>query len=471
MTETPAHSGVPNDPGAPAETGAAADPGRPVRPDHTDVLGAFDEHHPPQQNLIDDCVHCGFCLPACPTYDLWGEEMDSPRGRIYLMKEGLEGEPITDAMVGHMDNCLGCMACVTACPSGVQYGTLINETRAQIERRHERGRWEKLLRTAIFTVFPYPRRLKAMRGPLALYQKLRVSSLLRRTGLTEKLPPHLRTMESLAPPISRAPKLGRRIPARGQRRATVGMITGCVQSAFFPDVNAATARILSAEGCDVVIPPSQGCCGALSEHSGREEEALKFARKLLDTFEESDVQHIVINSAGCGSTLKEYPRLLRDDPEYAAKAERFAAKVRDNAELLTELGPVAERHPLPVKIAYHDACHLSHGQGIRAQPRDLLRGIPGVELREINRGELCCGSAGIYNLLQPQAAEELGNRKAANVLDTEASLLVTANPGCSMQIRTALERRGAELPMAHTVQVLDAAIRGVPAEKLLAASG
>jgi len=451
MTETPARPGDP-------EGGSLHD---------ADVLGAFDQHHPPQRALIDDCVHCGFCLPSCPTYDLWGEEMDSPRGRIYLMKEGLEGEPMTDAMVGHMDNCLGCMACVTACPSGVQYGTLINETRAQIERRHERGRWEKLLRTAIFTVFPYPRRLKAMRGPLALYQKARISKLLRRIGLLDKLPPHLRTMESLAPPISRAPKLGTRVPARGTRRATVGMITGCVQSAFFPDVNAATARILSAEGCDVVIPPSQGCCGALSEHSGREQEALGFAKALLDVFEQSDVDYVVINSAGCGSTLKEYPRLLADDPVYAPKAERFAAKVRDIAEVLTELGPVAERHRLPVTIAYHDACHLSHGQGIRSQPRELLRAIPGVELREINRGELCCGSAGIYNLLQPQAAQELGDRKAGNVLDTGASLLVTANPGCSMQIRTALERRGEALPMAHTVQVLDAAIRGADVQELL----
>ncbi|MGW5642312.1 glycolate oxidase subunit GlcF [Saccharopolyspora sp. NPDC003752] len=429
--------------------------------------GAFDALHPPQRELVDDCVHCGFCLPTCPTYDLWGEEMDSPRGRIYLMKEGLEGEPMTDTMAGHFDACLGCMACVTACPSGVQYGTLITETRAQVERNHQRGRWERLLRTAIFTLFPYPRRLKAMRGPLALYQRLGIGNLLKRSGLLSKLPDGLQVMESLAPPISRAPKLGNRIPARGKRRATVGMITGCVQSAFFPDVNAATARILSAEGCDVVIPPAQGCCGALSEHSGREPEAVKFARQLLDTFEESGVDYVVINSAGCGSTLKEYPRLLQDDPEYAERAERFSARVRDISELLAELGPVAERHPLPVQIAYHDACHLAHGQGIRSQPRELLRAIPGLELKEINRGELCCGSAGVYNLLQPEAARELGDRKAENILATGAKLLVTANPGCSMQIRTALERRGERLAMAHTVQVLDASIRGRGVETLL----
>ncbi|WP_344679949.1 (Fe-S)-binding protein [Saccharopolyspora taberi] len=429
---------------------------------------AFDALHPPQRELIDDCVHCGFCLPSCPTYDLWGEEMDSPRGRIYLMKEGLEGEPMSDSMVGHFDACLGCMACVTACPSGVQYGTLITETRAQVERRHERSRWEKALRAAIFALFPYPRRLRAMRGPLALYQRLRLGALARRSGLLAKLPESLQAMESLAPPIRRAPRLGHRVPARGKRRATVGMVTGCVQGAFFPEVNAATARVLAAEGCDVVIPPAQGCCGALSEHSGREEEAVRFARELLDVFEKSDVDYVVVNSAGCGSTLKEYPRLLRDDPVQAERAERFSARVRDISELLAELGPVARRHPLPVRAAYHDACHLAHGQGIRSQPRELLLGIPGVELREINRGELCCGSAGVYNLLQPEAARELGDRKADNVLDTGADLLVSANPGCAMQIRTALERRGEKLAMAHTVEVLDASIRGLGVERLTA---
>ncbi|GAB2745220.1 heterodisulfide reductase-related iron-sulfur binding cluster [Salinifilum aidingensis] len=429
--------------------------------------GAFDALHPPQQELINDCVHCGFCLPACPTYELWGEEMDSPRGRIDLMDLGLQGEPLTGTMVGHFDNCLGCMACVSACPSGVRYGELITDTRAQVERNHTRSRWERLLRGAIFALFPYPRRLRALRAPLALYQRSRIGPLLRRTALWRRLPASLRTMESLTPPVRRAEKLGKRLPARGRRRATVGMITGCVQSAFFPDVNAATARVLAAEGCDVVIPPSQGCCGALSEHSGRAEEAVGFARRLLDLFERSEVDYVVINSAGCGSTLKEYPRLLREDPEYREKAERFSARVRDVSELLAELEPRAARHPLELDVAYHDACHLAHGQGIRSAPRELLAGIPGLRLREINRGELCCGSAGVYNLLQPEAAGELGDRKAQNVLDTGAHLLVSANPGCSMQIRTALQRRDEELPMAHTVQLLDASLRGVDAQQLL----
>ncbi len=436
----------------------------PVRPV---TEGAFDALHPPQRELVDDCVHCGFCLPSCPTYDLWGEEMDSPRGRIHLMEEGLDGEPMSESMVSHFDNCLGCMACVTACPSGVQYGTLITQTRAQVERRHQRGFWERALRTAIFSLFPYPRRLRAMRGPLALYQRSGLSKVLKRSGLMNRMPPHLRTMESLAPPVTRSPKLPEHVSARGERRAVVGMITGCVQGAFFPDVNAATARVLASEGCDVVIPKAQGCCGALSEHSGREDEAVGFARRLLDTFDRSDVDYVVINSAGCGSTLKEYPRLLADDPEYAEKAERMSSRVRDISEILGEIGTVAKRNPLEVKIAYHDACHLSHGQGIRQQPRALLREIPGVELAEINRGDICCGSAGVYNLLKPEAAAELGDRKAGNVAATGADLLVTANPGCSMQIRTALERSGQSMAMAHTVQVLDASIRGRSVESLM----
>ncbi|MGJ7906913.1 (Fe-S)-binding protein [Actinopolyspora sp. H202] len=429
--------------------------------------GAFDVFNPPERGLIDDCVHCGFCLPSCPTYELWGEEMDSPRGRIHLMEAGLDGEPLSGSMVEHFDNCLGCMACVTACPSGVQYGTLLSQTRAQVERNHPRGRWQRWWRAAIFALFPHRRRLRLLRGPLALYQRLGIGTLLRRSGLLNRLPAEVRTMESLAPPIKRAASLPARVPASGPRRAVVGMLTGCVQHAFFPDVNAATARVLAAEGCEVVIPPAQGCCGALSEHSGREQEAKRFARATLDAFDTAGVDYVVVNSAGCGSAMKEYPRLLADDPLYAPRAAEFAERVRDVSEVLVELGPVATRSPLPVRIAYHDACHLSHGQGIRAQPRELLRTIPGLELREINRGELCCGSAGVYNLLRPEAAAELGARKAENVLDTGADLLVTANPGCSMQIRTALRAKGTRLPMAHTVQLLDAAIRGRPVESLL----
>jgi glycolate oxidase iron-sulfur subunit len=424
--------------------------------------GAFDDHHPPQPELIKDCVHCGFCLPSCPTYVLWGEEMDSPRGRIHLMETGLDGEPLSESMVGHFDACLGCMACVTACPSGVQYDILITDTRAQVERRYERSRPDRLLREAIFRLFPYPRRLRALRGPLALYQRSALDRLLRRSGLLDRLPPTLRVMESLIPRLTRREKLPHRVGASGRRRAVVGMLTGCVQDALFPEVNAATARVLAAEGCDVVIPHEQGCCGALSLHTGREDEAIRFARALIERFEITGVDYVVVNAAGCGSAMKEYAHLLRDDPDYAARAQAFVERTRDISELLIELGPVAPRHRLDVTIAYHDACHLGHAQGVRSQPRELLRAIPGLTLTEIAEADLCCGSAGIYNLLNPEPATELGDRKARNVLATGASVLVTANPGCLMQIAASAQRLGAHLALAHTVSVLDASIRGMP---------
>lgn len=423
--------------------------------------GAFDEIHPPRADLVSDCVHCGFCLTTCPTYVLWGEEMDSPRGRIHLIAQGLEGEPLSDSMVEHFDSCLGCMSCVTACPSGVKYDRLIEDTRAQVERRHPRTARERALRAAIFALFPYPRRLRLLRGPLWAYQKSGLRGLIARTGLLERLAPTLATLDSLAPPLRGVPRPPGRVAAHGTRRAVVGMLTGCVQSAFFPDVNSATVRILAAEGCDVLIPSGQGCCGALSVHNGRRAEAERFARRLIDTFEQTGMDYFVVNAAGCGSSLKEYGELLAGDPDYASRAAAFAAKVRDLAELLVELGPVAPRHPLPVTVAYHDACHLGHAQGIREQPRALLRGIPGLEVREIAEAEICCGSAGVWNVLNPEPAAELGDRKAASVLATGAALLVTANPGCLMQVAAAVRRGGGEIALAHTAQVLDASIRGL----------
>jgi glycolate oxidase iron-sulfur subunit len=448
------------------ETGSIVDLGMPA------AGGAFDEHHPPDAALVGDCVHCGFCLPTCPTYVLWGEEMDSPRGRIYLMKQGLEGEPMTDSMVQHWDRCLGCMSCVTACPSGVQYDRLIEQTRAQVERRHDRSAKDRALRGLVFSLFPYPRRLRLVRGPLRVLQRTGLDRALRRTGLLQRMAPQLAAMESLAPRLGRAEQLPERISASGPRRAVVGLLTGCVQGAFFPGVNAATARVLQAEGCDVVVPAHQGCCGALSVHNGREEEAQGFARRLVDTFEAAGVERVVVNAAGCGSTMKEYAELLADDPQYAERARAFSDRVRDISEVLDELGPVAPRHPLEMTVAYHDACHLAHAQGIRAQPRSLLRQIPGLELREIAEPELCCGSAGVYNIFNPEPARELGDRKAANILATGADLLVTANPGCLMQVTSALERSegsspaGRRMGMAHTVEVLDASIRGLAPEAL-----
>ena len=434
------------------------------------LVPAFDEHHPPDAALVGDCVHCGFCLPTCPTYVLWGEEMDSPRGRIDIMKSGLEGAPLDPAAVRHLDQCLGCMACVTACPSGVQYDKLIEATRAQVERRSDRPAGEKLLRQLIYGLFPYPRRLKVLRGPLRAYQRSGLGPVLAKSGLLARLPAGLQAMESLAPRLGPVQDLAERTPARGEKRRTVGLLTGCVQGTFFPDVNAATVRVLAAEGCEVVVPRRQGCCGALSAHGGLEDQALAFAKGVIEVFEAADVETIVVNAAGCGSNLKEYAHQLRDEPAWQARAEAIAAKVRDVTELLDELGPVAPRSPLPVTIAYQDACHLAHAQGVRAQPRRLLRGIPGVELRELTEADICCGSAGTYNLLHPEPARELGERKAAAVLATGAQLMVTANPGCWMQVATTMARMGQRMPVAHTIQVLDASLHGTPVQTLLSRS-
>ncbi|GAA4582106.1 heterodisulfide reductase-related iron-sulfur binding cluster [Planotetraspora phitsanulokensis] len=407
--------------------------------------------------LIKDCVHCGFCLPTCPTYVLWGEEMDSPRGRIQLMDQHVHGTPVTDEMAGHLDACLGCMACVTACPSGVRYDRLIEQTRAVVEQEHRRTPDERAVRAMVFALFPYRRRLRAMRLPMAMSKRLR--------PLLERVNPTLGAMAELAPPAPRHVRLPPVVRSRRRRRATVGLLTGCVQGEFFPQVNAATVRVLALEGCDVVIPPRQGCCGALSLHSGREAEAKRFARRTIATFERAGVDTVVVNAAGCGSSMKDYAEVLKDDPGWSGRAE--ALRFRDLAEFLVELGPVAERHPLPVSVAYHDACHLAHAQGVRAQPRQLLGAIPELDLREIAESAICCGSAGTYNLFQPQAARELGDRKAERVLATGADLLVSANPGCTMQIAAATRRAGkGELRVAHTAEVLDASLRGLSPQSL-----
>ncbi|NUT42274.1 MAG: 4Fe-4S dicluster domain-containing protein [Thermoactinospora sp.] len=402
-------------------------------------------------HLINDCVHCGFCLPSCPTYALWGEEMDSPRGRIHLMSQHVQGTPITPAMAGHFDACLGCMACVTACPSGVRYDKLIEQTRAAVEREHERDPQDRAVRGLVFSLFPYPRRLRLLRWPMRLTGSLQ--------GFLERVHPSLGAMAALAPHVEVRQRMPRFVRARGPRRATVGMLLGCVQREFFPQVNAATARVLSLEGCDVVIPPSQGCCGALSVHSGRADQARRLARRTIRVFERAGVSVIVVNAAGCGSSMKEYADLLEGTP-WAARAR--ALRVVDLTEWLAELGPAAQRNALPLTVAYHDACHLAHAQGIRRQPRDLLRDIPGLTLKEIPESDLCCGSAGTYNIFQPQAARDLGDRKAGAVSGLDADLLVSANPGCTMQIAAAMRRRGSSIRVAHTAEVLDASLRGVP---------
>jgi len=402
------------------------------------------------------------------------------------------------------------MACMTACPSGVQYDQIIEAARVWTEQAESapeperaaptperaapapvagapvrRSLRDRATRAAIFSVFPYPRRLRVLTAPLRAVQRTGLDRTLARSGLPARVSPAADAALRLAPPSSARPmppgRLPARVPALGTRRAVVGMLTGCVQSVFFPQVNAATARVLAAEGCDVIIPRGQGCCGALSLHSGRAEEAIRFAQRTITTFEAAGVDAIVVNSAGCGSAMKEYERLFAHrtpgDPvggvspalagqveggSWASRAAALSAQVRDLAEFLASLGSVAPRHPLPVKAAYHDACHLGHAQRITRQPRELLREIPGLELTELRDAGTCCGSAGVYNLLQPEAARELGARKADSVLAAEASLVISANPGCTLQISAELASRGRPIATAHTAEILDASIRGLP---------
>ncbi|MFP5072241.1 (Fe-S)-binding protein [Pseudonocardia nantongensis] len=473
MTSTPDHGATEGTPTGATETKIPQQ-----------APSAFDTIHPPERELLDDCVHCGFCLPTCPTYVLWGEEMDSPRGRILLMDLAEKGDISLDGpFTEHLDNCLGCMACVTACPSGVQYDKLLESVRPQIERNVQRGRADKLFRDAIFALFPYKRRLRAAALPGALYQKLRTVPAIRK--LAEKLPGRFAAMESLLPPVTireAFATLPVYTPAVGTRRGRVALLTGCVQDVFFHRVNEATARVLSAEGCDVLVPRDQQCCGALEVHAGRAESALDRARRTIARFETLDVDAVVTNVAGCGSSMKDYGHLLADDPEWAERAAAFSARCKDVHEVLADLysrpeaedgtdarsagaalggGPRAPRTPVTGRVAYHDACHLGHAQGVRSQPREVLRTIPEMELVDIAEASLCCGSAGIYNMIKPDAAGDLGERKAQKIRDARPDVVVTANPGCLLQIAKYLPDGGfADVPLLHPVQLLDASIRG-----------
>jgi len=420
-------------------------------------------------DLLSDCVHCGFCLPACPTYRSWGNEMDSPRGRIDLMLGVRQGKiDLDDAVVEHFDRCLGCMACVTACPSGVRYDMLIEETRVQVEDERTRAPQDQAFRDLIFALFPRPDRLKALAPLLYFFRKTGLQKLVRDSGVLGFLSRRVEQLDTLMPPLEFSQLLARLpsfTPARGRRRGTVALIAGCVQRVFFPNVNASTARVLAAEGYDVVVPPGQGCCGALSLHAGRADESAAYARALLDRFVPAtssdgfaELDAVIINAAGCGSTLKQYGTLFAGDAEYGSRAAAFAAKVRDVSEFLAGVEPVAKRRPAPIRVAYHDACHLAHAQGIREEPRALLRSIPQLELVEIPQGDQCCGSAGVYNLLEPESAREIGERKVENILAIAPQLLASANPGCTLQIRSLLSERGLDLPAAHPIEILDVAV-------------
>jgi glycolate oxidase iron-sulfur subunit len=416
-------------------------------------VAAFDANRAPEQSVIEDCVHCGFCLDSCPTYVLWGNEADSPRGRIVLIGEGCKaGSEMSDEMVTHFDRCLGCMACVTACPSGVRYDRLIERVRPQVERHHRRPRSERALRRLLFETLPHPKRLRALVPLLAASRKLGV----------ERLPERVSALAAVAPRASlhaaRAAVLPERTPAVGERRGRVGLLLGCVQRVFYPQVHRATIHALAAEGYEVIAPAMPECCGALEFHAGEEPAAIRRARATIAAFAAAGgpagLDHIVVNAAGCGSAMKEYGELL-GTPE----ARDLSARACDVCELLGSVEARAPRGAIPARVVYHDACHLGHAQGVRVAPRALLQSIPQLELLEVAvEPDVCCGSAGIYNLIALKAAAELGVRKARNLLASGAELIAAANPGCAAQLDRHLGDLGHPLPIRHPVELLSQSI-------------
>lgn len=443
------------------------------------------------QELIKTCIHCGFCLPTCPTYLLWGEEMDSPRGRIVLMRQAGETTGDVGPIATHIDRCLGCMACVTACPSGVKYDALIEQMRPEVERRTKRDLRDRAFRRFCFEAFTHPGRLRALVPFLVIGRRSGLDRRLRAwlegraaAGQQSSPPPsgrsltgirrnrkagsgggatfrRLAAMMRLTPEVKLSAAWGRlpeQTPANakaGPARGTVGLLQGCVARVFFARTNEATVRVLSAEGFHVIVPRAAECCGALQMHSGAEDGALERARATIAAFEECEV--VAVNAAGCGSTMKEYGRLLASDPEWAERAVAFAGKVRDVSEILAGVEPRAPRHPIPMTVAYHDACHLAHAQKVRSEPRQVLAGIPDLTVLQPAEWEICCGSAGLYNMLEPEAAAELGRRKVANLTATGAEAVVAGNPGCALQIAA---HSGGALRIFHPVEVLDASISG-----------
>ena len=431
----------------------------------------------------DPCVHCGFCLPSCASYRVLGTEMDSPRGRIHALKAIEAGELVLDATVAkHFDTCLGCLACVTACPSGVRYDQLIEATRPKLNAPELRSPAANAFRRLLFALLPYPRRLRAALSPLRLYAGTPLQALVRRSGLTRLLGPQIEALERLLPPL--APEAFRDgfptvVPAQGERRARVGLVLGCVQRLFDPEVNAAAVRVLSANGIEVVIPAEQGCCGAVTHHQGEEEHTRQLADALVQSFRAvmgpgrpagpEPLDAVLVAASGCGHTMKAYDHLAsRGFPAPVADIHEFLVRLglsdgfRQQLQALPHADGSAANAERPLRVAFHDACHMIHGQGLHSQPRDLLRAIPHLTLSEAFEAGVCCGSAGIYNLVQPEEAAELGRIKAADLAGTGAALVASANIGCTMQLRRHLDgegRREAELPAAlpvlHPIQLLD----------------
>lgn len=431
---------------------------------------SFPSHLDPQRRRdgdgILDCVHCGLCLPSCPTYLTTGVEMASPRGRIYLMRAVREGQAgISADFVKHLDQCLGCLACEEACPSGVPYRHLLEGARAGIEARYERPTADRGWRWLVRSLFPYPERFRWVLGALYYYQRLGVSRLIRASGVLPFVSARLARMESLLPDVP-SPSERRPVPvvtpAVGQRRGRVGLLAGCAQRFLLPGINRASVRVLAAAGYEVVVPSHQGCCGALHLHSGHVETAQEFARALIATFDGAGVDLVAVNAAGCGAAMKSYGDLFRGDPTWEERGTAFGATVRDISEILAGVSFPGRMQPVPLTATYHDACHLAHAQRIRTDPRALLRKIPGLRLAELPEADLCCGSAGVYNLLQPDMASQLLQRKVARIRETGASLVTAGNVGCLLQIRAGLQQAGLSVRAVHPVEVLDWSLHGMP---------
>ncbi|WP_129627484.1 (Fe-S)-binding protein [Candidatus Oscillochloris fontis] len=429
----------------------------------------FSNQDRPSSEIINTCVHCGLCLSACPTYRETGLETASPRGRIYLMKAVDEGRIGLESAVfqEQMSLCLNCRACEAACPSGVQYGLILEASRAQIEQaRHApppalpaRPLWQRALRGAVFgALFNDMRLFRGFATSMALYQQSGIQWLARRSGALHLL--GLAETERLLPTLSgqATVPMGQIYPADGPRRYSVALLTGCIMSSAFSHVHAATIRVLQKNGCEVILPPDQGCCGALHTHGGDLDGGRALARRNIAAFSGLGVDAIIVNAAGCGSTMKEYAHLLHDDPEWYVRAEAFVAMVKDVHEFLAgiELN-TRDLRPLNLRVTYQEPCHLAHAQRISGQPRNLLQAIPGLELIEMAESALCCGSAGVYNITQPEMAAALGVRKVRNALSTGARVIATANPGCALQIVGELQRRGEHVQVHYIVELLDAA--------------
>ncbi|HVO98616.1 MAG TPA: (Fe-S)-binding protein [Bryobacteraceae bacterium] len=415
----------------------------------------------PKQADLDRCVHCGLCLNACPTYRELGVEMDSPRGRIYQMAQVANGAPITDAYRDHIGLCLACRGCESACPSGVQYGRLIEAARADLEQRTERPFFARIVRKFVFDILLPSRFLLRCAGALMwMYQSLGLQRLARATVL--KMTPRLRELESLAP-AAELPSfyrhMGRAFPAKGERKHRVALLSGCIANISFARLNEATVRVLQANGCEVTVPEAQTCCGALHVHSGLRESARKLARQNVAALADAGFDAILTCAAGCGSTLKEYDELLEHDPGYSERARRFVTQMKDVTEFLASIGLNPRMSEVRCVATCQDSCHLAHGQRIKSAPRDLLKQVPGLTFKELPLSDVCCGSAGIYNVVHTDMAMALLDRKMDSVALTGADRIVTANAGCMLQLRAGVERRGTGQKVSHVVEVLDEAYR------------